>query len=101
ALSGTLIARSSPFVFARGECVYHQSPMTSYVLWRRLQRLFKVNLCIVGVAEGQVVDPQILQGLNKFGIQRQDLLELLIRLLWTSGGGEGDPHQVASFEVVR
>src|SRR5262249_36593986 len=95
------IAQCRAFVVTSRERDLGQSPMTGRVLWRRLQRFFKVILCILSLAEEQLIDGKILQGRNKFRIQRQDLLELLVRLFATSGRGKGDPHQVASFHVVR
>src|SRR5262249_55940002 len=95
------ITQGRALVVASSERNLRQPPVTGRVARRRLQRLFKMNSRILNLAERQFIDTQILQGRNKFGIKRQDLVELLVRFLSTARGGESDPHQVASFEIVR
>jgi hypothetical protein len=42
---------------------------------------------VLSIAEGQLIDRHIFQGRNEFRLKRQDFLEMLVRLLPTSGGG--------------
>src|SRR5262249_48210732 len=60
----------------------------------------KVKSSVLDSAKGQFVDRHVLQRRDKLWIQRQGLLELLVRLFPPACPGESDSHQIASFEVV-